>query len=109
MNLIENSHCSEPWDNIPLEFHKLSIPRVTGGDVGQGPFNGSAVIVSKWIDAGGEARFVTEAEGGEQGDPLMPLLFSMGILGALEEVAAALLLGEQLCAFLEISCVRLQE
>ena len=39
----------------------------------------------QWIDAGGEARSVTQAEGGEQLDPLMPLLFSIGIQGALEE------------------------
>ena len=44
---------------------------------------------------------VTQAEGGEQGDQLMPLLFSIGIKGALEEVAASLLPGEQLCAFLD--------
>ena len=31
----------------------------------------------------------------------MPLLFAIGIQGALEEVAAALLPGEQLCAFLD--------
>ena len=55
----------------------------------------------QWIDAGGEGRSVTQAEGGEQEDPLMPLLFSMGIKGALEEVAASLLPGEQLCAFLD--------
>ena len=30
---------------------------------------------------------ITQAEGGEQGDPLMPLLFSIGIQGVLEEVA----------------------
>ena len=42
-----------------------------------------------------------QAEGGEQGDPLMPLLFSIGIQGALEVVAAVLLPGEQLCAFLD--------
>ena len=41
----------------------------------------------------GECRRVTQAEGGEQGDPLMQ--------GALEEVAASLFPGEQLCAFLD--------
>ena len=54
----------------------------------------------QWSDERGE-RLVTQAEGGEQGDPLMPLLFSIGIQGALEEVATALLPGEQLCAFLD--------
>ena len=46
-------------------------------------------------------RFVTQVEGGEQGDPLMPLLFSIGIHGALEEVASSMERGEQLCAFLD--------
>ena len=40
---------------------------------------------------------MTQVEGGKQGDPLMPLLFSIGIQGALEEVAIALLPSEQLC------------
>ena len=42
-----------------------------------------------------------QAEGGEQGDPLMPLLFSIGIQGASEEVAATLEHGKQICAFLD--------
>ena len=44
---------------------------------------------------------MTRAEGGEQGDPLVPLLFSIGIQGVLEEVATHLEDGEQLCAFLD--------
>ena len=55
----------------------------------------------QWFDDFGEAREVTQADGGELGDPLMPLLFAIGIQGALEEVAAALFPGEQLCAFLD--------
>ena len=54
-----------------------------------------------WQDESGQDRTVVQAEGGEQGDPLMPLLFSIGIQGALEEVAATLERGEQLCAFLD--------
>ena len=53
-----------------------------------------------WHDQEGTRRTVTQAEGGEQGDPLMPLLFFIGIQGALEEVARLLERGEQLCAFL---------
>ena len=50
---------------------------------------------------------MTQAEGGEQGDPLVPLLFSIRIKGTLEEVAAALFPGEQLCSFLDdVSLVR---
>ena len=56
---------------------------------------------NSWWDEAGQRRTVTQAEGGEQGDPLMPYLFSIGIQGALEEVAATLQPGEQLCAFLD--------
>ena len=54
-----------------------------------------------WEDDAGTQRKVTQAEGGEQGDPLMPLLFSIAIHAALEEVASHLEDGEQLCAFLD--------
>ena len=54
-----------------------------------------------WHEQQGRRRTVTQAEGGAQGDPLMPLLFSIGIQGALEEVARSLERGEQLCAFLD--------
>ena len=54
-----------------------------------------------WVDDEGRQRTVTQAEGGEQGDPLMPLLFSIGIQGALEEVAISLVTGEHLCAYLD--------
>ena len=43
-----------------------------------------------WVDEEGRHRIINQAEGGEQGDPLMPLLFSIGIQQALEEVAAAM-------------------
>ena len=39
-----------------------------------------------WFDQDGQHRTVCQVEGGEQGDPLMPLLFSIGIQSALEEV-----------------------
>ena len=54
-----------------------------------------------WYNDEGERRFVTQAEGGEHGDPLMPLLFAIGIQGVLEEVATHLADGEQLCVFLD--------
>ena len=54
-----------------------------------------------WWDEDGQRRTVVQAEGGEQGDPLMPLLFAIGIQAALEEVHTTLLPGEQLCAFLD--------
>ena len=54
-----------------------------------------------WFDAKGERHNVRQAEGGEQGDPLMPLLFSIGIQSALEVVAGQLHHGENVCAFLD--------
>ena len=44
---------------------------------------------------------IRQGEGGEQGDPLMPLLFSLGAKRALEEAAADLAQGESLFAFLD--------
>ena len=86
---------------------------VTVGDVGEAAFNASgtiivafrphvvcsAVIVS--VDRCRRRGTFSDSGrgGGEQGDPLMPL--SIGIQGALEEVAAELLPGEQLSAFLD--------
>ena len=61
---------------------------------------GSPSIYS-WEDDVGTQRTVTQADGGEQGDPLMPLLFSIAIHTALEEAAAHLADGEQLCIFLD--------
>ena len=40
----------------------------------------------------------------EQGDPLMPLLLSIGIQGALEEVVDTEEAGEQPCAFIFVLC-----
>ena len=54
-----------------------------------------------WFDDTGHRRTVLQAEGGEQGDPLMPFLFAIGIQGALEEVSGSLEDGELLCAFLD--------
>jgi hypothetical protein len=46
-------------------------------------------------------HLITQADGGEQGDPLMPALFSLGIHGALEATKAELLQGEDLYAYLD--------
>ena len=54
-----------------------------------------------WLDDAGQERFVEQGEGGEQGDPLMPLLFSLGIHGALQRVQAQLHEGEHLSAYLD--------
>ena len=54
-----------------------------------------------WADANGQQHLIRQAEGGEQGDPLMPLLFALGIHDALREVAERLQPGEDLAAFLD--------
>ena len=54
-----------------------------------------------WFNDEGERKVVTQAEGSEQGDPLMPLLFAIGKERALEEVGRSLKPGEHLCAFLD--------
>ena len=54
-----------------------------------------------WQDAVSVTHQVHQAEGGEQGDPLMPLLFSLAIHDALVAVQAELREGEALFAFLD--------
>ena len=55
----------------------------------------------KWADAEGVRHDICQGEGGEQGDPLMPLLFSLAIHNALSEAKREMLLGEVLFAFLD--------
>ena len=68
----------------------------------------ASVTLNRLSTVGGMTGDVGEPcsnlRGGEQGDPLMPLLFAIGIQGALEEVAVSLEPGEQLCAFLDDVC-----
>ena len=54
-----------------------------------------------WRDDQGNDHEIVQGEGGEQGDPLMPLLFALGIHEALSQVSAQLQPGEDLCAFLD--------
>ena len=62
-----------------------------------------------WTDDRGEVHEVTQGEGGEQGDPLMPALFALGQHSALQAAATQLLPGEQLFAYLDdlyVVCTR---
>ena len=54
-----------------------------------------------WHDAQGQPHTIHQGEGGEQGDPLMPALFSLGQQPALQAVQEHLLPGETLYAFLD--------
>ena len=54
-----------------------------------------------WEDSDGNARPVQQGEGGEQGDPLMPALFAIGLHRALLATKACLPANEWLGAFLD--------
>ena len=55
----------------------------------------------KLCDDTGTDLTLTQGEGGEQGDPLMPLLFWLGIHGSLERVAASSREGECVLAYVD--------
>ena len=54
-----------------------------------------------WEDEMGVTQHIHQGEGGEQGDPLMPLLFALGQHSALVAAAERLRDGERLMAFLD--------
>ena len=54
-----------------------------------------------WHDGEGNAHRIIQAEGGEQGDPLMPALFSLGQHSALQHTQQQLQAGERLYAYLD--------
>ena len=64
------------------------------------PFVKSSYGQPSWTDADGVQHDIHQHEGGEQGDPLMPLLFSLAIHNALAEVREGMLPTELLFAFL---------
>ena len=54
-----------------------------------------------WEDDSGDNHTIIQGEGGEQGDPLMPLLYSLGQHRALVATSARMVEGECLMAFLD--------
>ena len=58
-------------------------------------------FVRVWQDEAGNFHEIRQHEGGEQGDPLMPLLFSLAIHNALNEAKQEMWDGEELFAFLD--------
>ena len=54
-----------------------------------------------WDDEMGDTQVIPQGEGGEQGDPLMPLLFCLSLHRALVAANARLQEGESLFAFLD--------
>ena len=63
-------------------------------------FYGSRSLYT-WLDADGCEHDIAQGEGGEQGDPLMPALYSLAVHPALEASAAQLRDGEAVFAFLD--------
>ena len=57
-----------------------------------------------WEDSAGRVHTIRQGEGGEQGDAMMPLLFSLGQHSALLRVQERLHEGEVLLAFLDDIC-----
>ena len=51
--------------------------------------------------AGDRSHRIPQAEGGEQGDPLMPAMFSLALQPALRALQSELLQGEQALAYLD--------
>ena len=62
-----------------------------------------------WEDSSGITHTIPQGEGGEQGDPLMPLLFSLGQHGALQATDSDLNDNEFLFAFLVTTADRVGE
>ena len=54
-----------------------------------------------WKDDAGVVRDIAQGEGGEQGDPMVPLLFSLGHHAALMAVQSQLAAHERVFAFLD--------
>ena len=54
-----------------------------------------------WSDDAGEVHEIEQGEGGEQGDPLMPALFSLAQHRALLTASARLHAGDHIFAFLD--------
>ena len=62
-------------------------------------YGGQSVYL--WEDEEGAVHEVHQGEGGEQGDALMPALFSLGLAGALREAQSRLQNGELVIAYLD--------
>ena len=54
-----------------------------------------------WRDSAGNTHEVRQGEGGEQGDPLMPMLYALGQYPALQHMASQLQANERIYAFLD--------
>ena len=54
-----------------------------------------------WTDAANNPHSILQAEGGEQGDPLMPALFALRVAPALRAMQTDLLPSESVRAFLD--------
>ena len=105
------AHYQRAWDASALRTssrHSLASMRrqrdvaSSAGDRRWGPdhaFRQTTLWMTiLWEDEVGEVHEIAQGEGGEQGDPLMPLLFSLGQHAALAAANARLQDGEKLLA-----------
>ena len=76
--IIRCGNCKPYWRNIPKIWRRNTTKQTTAPTAGQ-PYS------------------IVQAKGGEQGDPLMPALFSLGQGAALQTVQAELEAGDDLC------------
>ena len=91
------------FDLVSRQAMLQGLLRVAGGDSAL-PFVKQfygAPSSHLWEDQDGVVHTITQAEGGEQGDPLMPALFSLGAHPALLALQAQLQEDERLFAFLD--------
>ena len=91
------------YDSISRTCMLASLHRMVDGDQ-MIPFvrlfYGSPSVYL-WKDDAGDTHEIVQGEGREQGDPLMPLLFSLGQHSAMLGINAGLSEGESLFAFLD--------
>ena len=91
------------FDLVSRQAMLEGLQTVAGGDAALPfvmQFYGSASTYL-WEDQDGVVHTITQAEGGEQGDPLMPVLFALGQHPALQALQSQLRDDERLFAFLD--------
>ena len=88
-----------------ISFSERDVGRVAQGDETVVPFVSmfySSLSGYFWEDSDGTTHTIVQREGGEQGDLLMPLLFSFGQHPTLVAVQQQLREGEYLFAHLDV-------
>ena len=90
-----------PFDLIPRRTMLEGLQRVSAEAVPFARMFHGRRSEYLWESDSGEVHNIPQGEGGEQGDAMMPLLFSLGQHGALQDASRTLGHGEHLMAFLD--------